>query len=187
MGLDLLLCSLFALHFLAAFSSEGFCYYKELSHADAEANCVQSGGKYVEISDSPKVERSSSTAQPNILLLYADDLGLGDLSAFNSDSKIPTNNLDELANSGRMFMDAHSSAGTCSPSRYSMLTGRYHWRRFNDVVTSFGGPVISSERLTLPRMLNESGYHTALIGKWHLGWDWDSIRKRKKSTSHEDF
>jgi arylsulfatase A len=114
---------------------------------------------------------------PNIVLLYADDMGYGDLGANNPQSKIPTPNLDRLAAEGLRFTDAHSSSGVCTPSRYALLTGRYHWRAFHDIVNSFGASVFRPEQLTLPEMLREKGYRTACIGKWHLGWDWDALKK----------
>ena len=115
---------------------------------------------------------------PNIVILYADDLGYGDLSIQNPDGKIPTPHLDQLAREGTRFTDAHSSSGICTPSRYALLTGRYHWRKFHGIVGSFGPPVIENQRLTLAEVLRERGYHTACIGKWHLGWDWQAIRQR---------
>ena len=114
---------------------------------------------------------------PNILLIYADDMGYGDLAIQNPDSKIPTPNLDALARSGMRFTDGHSSSGICTPSRYALLTGRHHWRDFHGIVNALGGSVFKPERLTLPEMLKQEGYDTAAIGKWHLGWDWDAIRK----------
>ncbi len=113
---------------------------------------------------------------PNILILYADDMGYGDLACQNPHSKIPTPNLDQLANEGMRFSDAHSSSGICTPSRYALLTGRYHWRKFHGIVQAFGPSIFDPERLTLPEMMKERGYTTACIGKWHLGWSWDSIR-----------
>ena len=130
---------------------------------------------------SPLVIPSTGAAEegglPNILILYADDLGLGDLQCYYEGSKIPTPNLDALAAGGMKFLDGHSSSGICTPSRYALLTGRHHWRDFHGIVNAFGGSVFSPERLTLPEMLKEKGYETAAIGKWHLGWDWDAIRK----------
>jgi arylsulfatase A len=116
--------------------------------------------------------------QPNILILYVDDLGYGDLGVQNSGSKIPTPNLDRLAREGVRFTDGHSSSGICSPSRYALLTGRYHWRDFHGIVGPFGPSKFPSERVTMPEMLQAEGYATACIGKWHLGWDWDAIKKR---------
>lgn len=113
---------------------------------------------------------------PNILILYADDLGFGDLGCYHAESKIPTPNLDRLASEGMRFTDGHSSSGICTPSRYAMLTGRHHWRDFHGIVNAFGGSVFKPERLTMPEMLRNSGYRTAAIGKWHLGWDWDALK-----------
>jgi len=121
---------------------------------------------------------AAGSAQPNIVILYADDMGYGDLAAQNPDSKIPTPNLDRLAKEGLRFTDAHSSSGICTPSRYALLTGRYHWRKFHNIVQSFGASVFDDQRLTLPEMLKEQGYHTACIGKWHLGWNWNAIKKK---------
>jgi len=132
----------------------------------------------------------ASEQRPNILLLYADDIGYGDLGCYNADSKIPTPNLDKLAASGMRFTDGHSSSGICTPSRYAMLTGRHHWRDFHGIVNVFGKSVFKSEQLTMPEMLREKGYATAAIGKWHLGWDWNAIRKpgAKKGSNHfNDF
>ncbi len=118
-----------------------------------------------------------SSPVPNILILYADDLGFGDLNCYNPKSKIPTPNLDRLASQGMRFTDGHSSSGICTPSRYALLTGRHHWRDFHGIVNALGSSVFDPQRLTLPEMLQRQGYHTAAIGKWHLGWDWDAIRK----------
>ena len=122
---------------------------------------------------------TASSRQPNILLLYADDLGYGDLGCYNPQSKIPTPHLDKLASQGMRFTDAHSSSGICTPSRYAMLTGRHHWRDFHGIVNAFGKSVFQPERLTLPEMLKAKGYTTAAIGKWHLGWNWDAIRTHR--------
>ena len=125
---------------------------------------------------------------PNVLILYADDLGYGDLNIQNADSKIPTPNLDRLAREGMRFTDGHSSSGICTPSRYALLTGRHHWRDFHGIVNAFGGSVFQPERLTMPEMFKEQGYTTACIGKWHLGWDWNAIRKEKgRSIKPEAF
>ncbi|MEM9252378.1 MAG: arylsulfatase [Planctomycetota bacterium] len=116
-------------------------------------------------------------AQPNILLIYADDMGYGDLGANNPESKIPTPHLDRLAAEGLRLTDAHSSSGICTPSRFAMLTGQYHWRRFHNISGSFGGSVFEPDDLTLPKTLQAQGYQTVAIGKWHLGWGWDALRR----------
>lgn len=117
---------------------------------------------------SPKKDRL-----PNIVIIYADDMGFGDLNCQNPDSKIPTPHLDQLAAGGMRFTDAHSSSGICSPSRFALLTGTYHWRRQHDIVNSFGEPFFNDDDYTLPQMLKANGYTTACIGKWHLGWEWE--------------
>ncbi len=122
-------------------------------------------------------ESESDKRLPNVLILYADDLGFGDLGCYNTKSKIPTPNLDRLAKQGMRFTDGHSSSGICTPSRYALLTGRHHWRDFHGIVTALGGSVFKPERTTMPEMLKSKGYQTAAIGKWHLGWDWDAIKK----------
>ena len=111
----------------------------------------------------------------NVILIVADDLGYGDVSCYNPDrGKILTPHVDKLAREGMRFTDAHSSSAVCSPSRYTLLTGRYHWRTRlqSGVINEFGQPLIAADRLTLPGLLKAHGYRTACIGKWHLGWDW---------------
>jgi arylsulfatase A-like enzyme len=110
---------------------------------------------------------------PNIVIIYADDMGYGDLNCQNPNSKIPTPNLDKLASEGMRFTDAHSSSGICSPSRFALLTGSYHWRRQHNIVGAFGKPFFKDSDITLPQVLKTKGYTTACIGKWHLGWDWE--------------
>jgi arylsulfatase A len=126
----------------------------------------------------------------NIVLIYADDLGYGDLRSYNPDSRIPAPHLDRLAAEGLRLTDAHSSSGICTPSRYTLLTGRAHWRDFHSIDRGFEPPFFKPGQLTLPEMLRQNGYHTACIGKWHLGNDWDSIRKPgtpPDSREHTDF
>ena len=116
-----------------------------------------------------------SPGKPNIVLILADDLGYGDVQCYNPQrGKIPTPRIDHLAAQGMRFTDAHSSSGVCSPSRYTLLTGRYHWRSRlqSGIVGYLQPPLIAEDRLTLAGMLQQQGYHTACIGKWHLGWDW---------------
>ena len=126
---------------------------------------------------------TAAAAPPNILVIYADDLGYGDVSCYNPDrGRIPTPHIDRLAVEGMRFTDAHSSSSVCSPSRYTFLTGRYHWRTRlqSGIVGPWGEPLIAADRLTVAGMLQQQGYRTACIGKWHLGWDWP-IEEGKES------
>lgn len=110
----------------------------------------------------------------NIIFIMADDLGYGDVRSFTPASKIPTPNIDRLASQGLSFRNAHAPAAVCTPTRYSFLTGRYSWRsdRKEGVTWVWEGPMIDSGRFTIGEMLRNRGYHTACIGKWHLGVDW---------------
>ena len=111
---------------------------------------------------------------PNVIFILADDQGFGDVSALNPESKIPTPHIDRMAREGMIFEDAHTSSSVCTPTRYSILTGRYHWRTSlqKGVLGGFSRPLISPGRTTIASMLQTHGYRTACIGKWHLGWDW---------------
>ncbi len=120
---------------------------------------------------------AAEPGRPNVVILYADDMGWGDLGVQNAKSKIPTPNLDKLAAEGMRFTDAHSSSGICTPSRYALLSGRYHWRKFHGIVNSFDQPVLDADKTTIAALLQKKGYETGCIGKWHLGWDWKSIQK----------
>lgn len=112
--------------------------------------------------------------KPNIIFILADDQGIGDVSALNPEGKIPTPNIDRIAHEGMIFHDGHSSSSVCTPTRYSVLTGRYHWRTKlqSGVLGGFSRPLIAEDRLTVAGLLQKQGYHTACIGKWHLGMDW---------------
>ena len=129
-------------------------------------------------------------AQPNVVILYADDMGVADVSYGDDAAKIQTPNIDQLAERGMTFSDGHSSSGVCTPSRYALLTGQHHWRRFHGIVNAFGKSVFKPEEFTVARMLKEQGYRTGAFGKWHLGWDWDAIRKpgeKEKATSADAY
>jgi arylsulfatase A len=113
--------------------------------------------------------------RPNVVIILADDLGYGDVACNNRErGKILTPHIDALSAAGMRFTDAHSSSGCCSPTRYSLLTGRYHWRTRlqQGIVGVWGPPLIAPERLTLASIAKQRGYHAACVGKWHLGWDW---------------
>jgi len=113
--------------------------------------------------------------KPNVVILYTDDLGYGDVQCYNPErGKIPTPHIDKLASQGMRFTDGHSSSGVCSPSRYTLLTGRYHWRTRlqSGIVPLWGEPLIAADRVTIGTLAKQHGYRTACVGKWHLGWQW---------------
>ena len=114
-------------------------------------------------------------AKPNVVMFFVDDMGYGDVSCLNPEGKIHTPNFDRLAAEGMVFTDAHSTSSVCSPSRYGLLTGRYNWRTSlqSGIVGHYGDPLIDKDRMTVASFLKENGYHTACIGKWHLGMGWD--------------
>lgn len=118
-------------------------------------------------------QNSSNKKQPNIILIVADDLGYGDISSYGA-TKINTPNIDLLANDGVKFNNAYAASSMCSPSRYSILTGRYSWRsRLKyGVLKYFDTPLIDDDNSTIGKMLQRNGYYTACVGKWHLGMDW---------------
>ncbi|MHC4455867.1 MAG: sulfatase family protein [Planctomycetota bacterium] len=125
--------------------------------------------------------------RPNIVFIMADDMGYGDVTCYNPDSKIPTPNMDRLAKEGIRFTDAHSPSAVCTPTRYGFLTGRYCWRSplKRGVYGGYDRPLIEEERMTVASMLKKHGYSTACIGKWHLGMDWTlkegAARQREKT------
>ncbi len=118
--------------------------------------------------------RKQSVQLPNIIYILADDLGYGDVSAYNPDSKIKTPAIDRLAAEGMMFMDAHSPSSVCTPTRYGILTGRYPWRSRlpKGVLRGYGQALIESNEMTVAELLKQKGYATGVVGKWHLGLDW---------------
>jgi len=121
-------------------------------------------------------------ASPNIILILVDDMGYGDLKSYNPESKIPTPAIDGLAEEGIRFTDAHAAGAVCHPSRYGLLTGRYPFRTNTNVWPN--QPVIDEDRMTLASMLKEEGYRTAMVGKWHLGFDESSTRDRADNTGN---
>jgi arylsulfatase A-like enzyme len=114
---------------------------------------------------------TASPARPNVVVILADDLGYGDLGCYGA-TRVQTPSCDRLARTGMRFTDAHSPASVCTPSRYNLLTGRYAWRTWepHSCVWSDDPLLIETTRLTVPALLRTAGYHTACIGKWHLGF-----------------
>lgn len=111
---------------------------------------------------------NAQETKPNIVLIYVDDLGYGDIGV-NGAIGVKTPNVDRLAGNGINFTDAHSSAATCTPSRYSLLTGSYAFRNKAEILDGDAPLIIDTEIRTLPDMLKDAGYTTGIVGKWHLG------------------
>jgi arylsulfatase A-like enzyme len=107
--------------------------------------------------------------KPNVIFIYADDLGYGDLSCYGA-TKLKTPNLDQLANQGVRFTNAHCTSATCTPSRYALMTGQYPWRKAGTgILPGDAALIIPTNKTTLPKMFQQAGYKTANVGKWHLG------------------
>ena len=122
--------------------------------------------------------------KPNIVLILADDLGYGDVKCLGgARGRIATPNMDRLAGEGMVFTDAHSSSSVCTPTRYGILTGRYNWRSRlqSGVMQDHQPPLIEADRLTVAKLLQQQGYHTACIGKWHLGYRYQGVNHTPKS------
>lgn len=116
------------------------------------------------------VSKPQIQTRPNIIIIYTDDQGYGDMSGLNPDAKFKTPNMDRIALEGAIFTDGHSSDAVCTPSRYSLLTGRYSWRTSlkKGVLEADGPCLIEKDRMTIASLLQENGYNTAMVGKWHL-------------------
>jgi arylsulfatase A-like enzyme len=126
------------------------------------------------LSPSGTAAEASQPGVPNIIYILADDLGYGDVKCLNPDSRISTPHMDRLARGGMIFTDAHSGSAVCTPTRYGVITGRYAWRTKlqSGVLGGLSPRLIEPGRLTVAAFLKQQGYHTAAIGKWHLGMDW---------------
>ncbi|NIU54965.1 MAG: sulfatase-like hydrolase/transferase [Phycisphaerae bacterium] len=132
----------------------------------------------------------AQTEKPNILFIYLDDLGYGDVTCYNPDSKIHTPNIDRLAKEGMAFTDAHTPAPICGPSRYGLMTGRYPWRRGKggtDNGDKFRDVFVEKGRTTLASLLKKEGYNTAQIGKWGIRHNYSDAVKPWKGTRPQRF
>lgn len=119
--------------------------------------------------ESKIVETSEEKTKPNIVIIYADDLGYGEMGAYGA-TELKTPNLDKLAHGGMRFTNGYASSATCTPSRYALLTGIYPWRNKNAKILPGTAPlIIDTAQTTIPKMLKKQGYHTGIVGKWHLG------------------
>ncbi len=124
-----------------------------------------------------------SQQKPNIVYILADDMGIGDVSAYNLNGKIQTPSIDQLAKEGVRFTDAHTTSSVCTPTRYGLLTGRYNWRSRlkSGVLQGYDTSLLDPNRLTVASFLQKQGYHTGVVGKWHLGWTWANIKAGQKN------
>lgn len=144
-------------------------FLKRTAHAVAGAAGLATAG----------ASRAASKTKPNIVFIYADDVGYGDLSCYGA-TRVKTPNLDSLAGNGLRLTNAHAGSATCTPSRYSLLTGQYAWRRKDTHILPGDAQLLIHEgQQTLPSMLQQAGYRTACVGKWHVGLgngsiDWNS-------------
>src|SRR5210317_469154 len=127
---------------------------------------------------------AEKSEKPNIVLILADDMGVGEVS--HNGGLIPTPALDQMAKEGMRFTDAHTSSSVCTPTRYGILTGRYNWRSTlkQGVLGGFSKALIPPDRLTIAGFLKQNGYKTAGIGKWHLGWDWANVENGNENVDY---
>jgi len=132
--------------------------------------------------NAPADKKDTHLTKPNIVVIYADDLGFGDVSCYNS-GKLQTPGIDRLAQEGIRFNNGYATSATCTPSRYALLTGEYPWRNKRAQILKGDAPaLIDPTAPTLPKMLKQGGYTTGIIGKWHLGLGNGSINWNEKIT-----
>ena len=134
----------------------------------------------------PDARAEIVAAPPHVFVILADDMGWGDVGAYNPDSRIPTPHMDAVAAAGARFTDVHSPSAVCTPTRYGLLTGRYCWRTWlqRGVVGGYTPPLIEPDRPTIASFLRDAGYATTLCGKWHLGLSW--VRSSGFVPTHAD-
>jgi arylsulfatase A-like enzyme len=134
----------------------------------------------------PRLSAAQPAPPPNVLVILADDMGTGDVSALNARSLWQTPHIDRLAREGMVFTDAHSSSSVCTPTRYTLLTGRYSWRGTlkRGTLQGYSPSLIERGRLTLPGFLRTQGYATTMFGKWHLGLDWAKLGPRQEDIDY---
>ena len=133
-------------------------------------SCKNDNKKEVE-----KIVEENSKKQPNIIIIYADDLGYGDVSAYGA-TDIKTPHIDKLANEGVRFTNGYATSATCTPSRYALLTGIYPWRNKDAKILPGTAPLlIDTSQVTIPKMLKSKNYHTGIVGKWHLGLGYGNV------------
>ena len=135
---------------------------------------IKAGGSTLTLATPMSTVAQAGTKQPpNVVFILADDMGYGDISYLNTDSKIPTPNIDRIGKTGMYFTDAHSPSSVCTPTRYGNPTGRYCWRTriAYSVTWGYSRHLIEPSRLSVASLLKQAGYNTACFGKWHMGMD----------------
>ena len=143
-----------------------------MNPSDAQGPCRMLG-LFLLLLASVSLSPARTAEPPHVVLIMADDLGIGDISPTNPDCRIGTPHLQRLADEGMTFLDAHSTSAVCTPTRYGLLTGRYNFRSrlARGVLNGRSPHLIPAARPTLGHLLRSAGYHTSMVGKWHLGWD----------------
>ncbi|WP_342804729.1 arylsulfatase [Alteromonas sp. M12] len=131
----------------------------------------------------------ADTSKPNIVYILADDMGYGDIQAIAPQGKIPTKNLDRIAEQGIAFTQAYTGSSICTPTRYGLMTGRYPWREKVGLAANYGSRIMSKGQETVASFLRNQGYKTLMVGKWHLGTSWTmkdgSVMESRTSMSHK--
>jgi arylsulfatase A-like enzyme len=148
--------------------------YRFMKKILAQRHCILVLLCFVIACKDSKESTGADLKKPNVIYILADDLGYGDIGAFNPEGKIRTPYIDRLAKEGMKFTDAHSPSAVCTPTRYGIMTGRYSWRSplKEGVLTGKSKALIPDTRTTVASLMKKAGYETSFIGKWHLGWDW---------------